>query len=102
MAKDIKSAQKLTGKFSIDKKIKTPIVEIYCERCTKVERVVAYEDDLGKIRFSRRHFECNTCGTIVCELCADGSIRCRECDVGVLYEVTPKSGHEFCKKLRDL
>ena len=102
MAKRIKDARKLTGRFSIDRSIKTPIVEIYCESCLRQERVVAYEDDLPKTSFSRQHFECDNCGLIVCELCRSGGLVCPECGSGLLAEVTPKSGYDFCQQLRDL
>lgn len=102
MARDIKDVGKLTGRFSIDKSVKTPIVEIYCENCLRQERAVAYEDDLPKTRFSRPHFECDNCGSILCELCTSGNIVCPECETGLLAEVTPKSGYDFCEQLRNL
>jgi len=101
MPKDV-DAKKLTKKFSIDESIKIPVVDIYCEDCLSQERVVAYEADLIKIKFSTPYFECQNCGMILCGRCVSANNVCPDCGNGVLLEVTPKSGHDFCEKMRSL
>ena len=86
--------EKLSGKFKIDKDVKTFFIRADCDKCFKWECVASYAEDVSGRDFTVDYFECMSCEKIICEVCVDnkpdGDHPCPLCGKKKLHRITPE------------